>query len=359
MSLSHLLSPFSLGPVSLSNRAVMAPMTRNRSPETIPLPITETYYAQRASVGLIITEGAQVSPQGVGYPGTPGIHTEAQVEAWKRVTDAVHAKGGKIFLQLWHVGRASHPSLQPGGALPVSSSAVAIPGQTMTLTGLQPFVAPRALETDEIPGVVAQFAHGAKLSKEAGFDGVEIHGANGYLVDQFLRDGVNQRTDAYGGTLQNRLRFLREVVEAVAGAWSADRVGVRISPWGTFNGMSDSDPRTTFLAAAELLSAYGLSYLHIIEGVPGTQMGGPVEGRLARDLKAAFKGVTILNGGYSAEAAEQLITSGEADLVSFGVPLIGNPDFIERVQRGAALTTPDFSKLYGGGAEGYIDYPSL
>src|SRR5436853_2087834 len=242
-----LLTSFNLGPYTLSNRAVMAPMTRNRAGEGLaPTPAVTTYYAQRASAGLIVTEGSQVSPQGVGYPNTPGVHSDAQVEGWKRVTAAVHERGGRIFLQLWHVGRISHPSLQPGSALPVAPSAIAAEGTVFTYSGPQPFVAPRALELDEIPGIVEQFAHGARQALESGFDGVEIHGANGYLIDQFLRDGTNHRTDAYGGPVENRVRFLVEVVEAVAGVWGANRVGVRFSPTGTFNSMADSDPVATF-----------------------------------------------------------------------------------------------------------------
>jgi N-ethylmaleimide reductase len=243
MARSDLFAPFDLGGLALPNRIVMAPMTRNRAgPGNVPTALNAEYYAQRASAGLIVTEATQVSPQGVGYPGTPGIHTDAQVEGWRRVTDAVHRAGGRIFLQLWHVGRISHPSLQPDGVLPVAPSAIAAEGEAFTPRGLQPFVVPRALEVAEIPGVVAQFEEGAWRAQAAGFDGVEIHGANGYLIDQFLRDGTNRRTDRYGGSVENRARFLLEVTEAVAGVWGADRVGVRLSPWSDFNSMRDSDP---------------------------------------------------------------------------------------------------------------------
>src|SRR5580704_6512654 len=230
-----ILSPFKLGPLHLPNRVVMAPMTRNRAgPGNVPVAMNAAYYAQRASAGLIVSEATQVSPQGVGYPGTPGIHSEAQVAGWKLVTDAVHAAGGRIFLQLWHVGRISHPSLQPGGAPPVAPSAIAPAGQAMTREGMKPFVTPRALETNEIPGIVEDYRRGARNAKAAGFDGVELNGANGYLIDQFLRDGANRRTDRYGGSTQNRARFLIEVTEALVGEWGADRVGVRLSPTNPF-----------------------------------------------------------------------------------------------------------------------------
>src|SRR5258706_13364923 len=265
-----LLAPVQLGPYTLPNRMVMAPMTRSRAVEgLVPAPFAATYYQQRASAGLIVTEGSQVSAQGVGYPNTPGVHSEAQVAGWKKVTAAVHERGGRIFLQLWHVGRISHPMLQLDGALPVAPSAIAAEGTVHTYSGPQPFVAPRALEIAEIPGIVEQFAHGARTALESGFDGVEIHGANGYIVDQFLRDGTNHRTDAYGGSVANRARFLVEVVEAVVGVWGGNRVGVRFSPTGAFNSMSDSDPVATFSHAAEALDRFGLAYLHVIEPVSG------------------------------------------------------------------------------------------
>ena len=245
-----ILSPFRLGPLELPNRVVMAPMTRNRAgPGNVPVPLNATYYAQRASAGLIISEATQVSPQGQGYPGTPGIHDDAQVTGWKLVTDAVHVAGGRIYLQLWHVGRISHPSMQPGGALPVAPSAIAASGQLWTFDGMKDFVTPRALETSEIAGVVEDFRQGARNARRAGFDGVELHGANGYLVDQFLRDKTNRRTDRYGGSASNRVRFLIEVTEAMVGEWGAERVGVRLSPTTPFNDMADSDPAGTFSTA--------------------------------------------------------------------------------------------------------------
>ncbi|MHB1060012.1 MAG: alkene reductase, partial [Rhodanobacter sp.] len=289
-SVADLFTPVALGDLSLPNRVVMAPMTRNRADDQdAPHDLNVEYYRQRASAGLIITEGSQVSPQGKGYPRTPGIYSAGQVAGWRRVTDAVHRAGGRIFLQLWHVGRASHPSLQPGNALPVAPSAIAPEGETFTGEGMHPFVTPRALATEEIPDAVAQFRHGAEQARRAGFDGVELHGANGYLIDQFLRDGSNRRSDAYGGTVENRARFLREVVEATVDVWGAGRVGVRLSPTGSFNSMSDSDPAATFGHAAGLLGRYGLAYLHVVEDASGFDWAA---------LKRRFGGPYIANGGY-------------------------------------------------------------
>jgi N-ethylmaleimide reductase len=335
---------------------VMAPMTRNRAGAgNVPGDLAVTYYAQRASAGLIVTEGTQVSPQGVGYPGTPGIHDDAQTRGWRRVTDAVHERGGRIFAQLWHVGRISHPLLQPGGALPVAPSALAAEGQTFTPEGPQPFGVPRALELDEIPAVVEQFAHGARLALAAGFDGVEIHGANGYLVDQFLRDGANRRTDAYGGPVENRARFLLEVTEAVAGVWGTDRVGVRLSPTGSFNSMSDSDPAATFGHATRELDRLGLAYLHVVEPLERVpEMPPPV----APLLRSLFGGPFILNGGYDLKTGNAALAAGEADLISFGVLFLANPDLPERFAEGAPLNPPDRATFYGGDHRGYTDYPA-
>jgi N-ethylmaleimide reductase len=353
-----LLTPVQLGPYTLGNRMVMAPMTRNRAGEgLVPAPIAATYYAQRASAGLIVTEGSQVSPQGVGYPNTPGVHSDAQVEGWKRVTAAVHERGGRIFLQLWHVGRISHPSLQPEGGLPVAPSAIAAEGTVFTDSGPQPFVAPRALELAEIPGVVEQFAHGARQALESGFDGVEIHGANGYLVDQFLRDGTNRRIDAYGGPVENRVRFLVEVVAAVAGVWGADRMGVRFSPTGTFNSMSDSDPVATFGHAAQALDRFGLAYLHVVEPSSG-RFAVPGAPAVAPAMRQRFHGAFILNGGFDLETGDAAIAGGKADLVSFGQLFLANPDLPERFAEGAPLNPPDFATFYTGGEKGYVDYPA-
>jgi N-ethylmaleimide reductase len=353
-----LLSPIQLGPYTLSNRLVMAPMTRSRAGEgNAVTPMTVTYYEQRASAGLIVTEGTQVSEQGIGYPSTPGIHTAAQAAAWRQVTDAVHAKGGRIFAQLWHVGRVSHPSMQPGGAQPVAPSAVAPAGQIYTARGLQTFEAPRALEIGEIPGVVEQFAEGARRALEAGFDGVELHGANGYLIDQFLRDGSNQRTDAYGGTVENRARFLVEVTEAVVKIWGADRVGVRLSPTGSYNGMSDSNPEATFGYAAAALDRFGLAYLHLGMLPHALDPANPNHSML-RVLREKFHGPLMINGGYGLESGNAVLAAGLADLVSFGVLFLANPDLAERFAEGVPLNAPDQSTFYSGGERGYIDYPT-
>ena len=352
-----LFTPFQLGPYELHNRLVMAPMTRSRAGEgNAVTELTAEYYAQRASAGLIVTEGTQVSPQGVGYTHTPGIHTDAQVEAWRRVTEAVHGLGGRIFAQLWHVGRVSHPSFH-GGELPVAPSALGFEGQVFTYQGMQPYVTPRALERDEIAGVVADFAKAAEKAYEAGFDGVELHGANGYLIHQFLADNTNHRTDEYGGTVQNRIRFLEEVTAAVADVWGGDRVGVRLSPRGVNNGMNDSDPATTFSAAAYALNRFGLAYLHVLEAVAGP-MAVPGT-RLTPALRAIFRGPLIANGGYTAEAGNEAIASGAADLVAYGVPFLANPDLPRRFREGAPLNAPDRDTFYQGEERGYLDYPSL
>ena len=354
-----LFSPVRVGPYTLPNRIAMAPMTRNRAgPGNVPTDLMATYYRQRASAGLIITEATQVSPQGVGYPATPGIHTPEQVRGWRMVTDAVHKAGGRIFLQLWHVGRISHPSMQPGGALPVAPSAIRPAGSTITPEGPKPFETPRALELEEIPQVIDQFRHGARCALEAGFDGVEVHGANGYLVDQFIRDGTNQRTDAYGGSIANRARFALEVVEAVAGVWGADRTAIRLSPGGAYNDMRDSTPRETFGYLIEKLDGYGLAYLHIAESTEAdVRHGGVMLG--AADFRHLFRGPLMANGGYTAARAQAALDAGHADLISFGRLFLANPDLPERLRRGAPLNEPDPSTFYGGTEKGYTDYPTL
>jgi N-ethylmaleimide reductase len=348
-----LFSPVQVGPYALPNRIVMAPMTRNRAGAgNVPTDLMTLYYTQRSSAGLIVTEATQVAQEGQGYISTPGIHSDAQVEGWRKVTGSVHARGGKIFLQLWHVGRVSHTLFQPDGGAPVAPSAILLEGQTFTPEGPKPFSAPRALETSEIPGVVAQFADGARKALEAGFDGVEIHGANGYLIDQFLRDGTNRRTDVYGGPVENRARFLLEVTEAVGGVWGADRVGVRLSPTGTFNGMSDSDPARTFGYATRELDRFGLAYLHVVEPIGSPE---PWVGPLLRE---AFRGPFILNGGFNRETANAALAEGKADLISFGSLYLANPDLPERFAEGAPLNTPDQKTFYGGDHRGYTDYPT-
>ncbi len=353
-----LFSTYRLGPLELKNRIVMAPMTRNRAGKVNePTALNATYYEQRAAAGLIITEASQISPQGLGYPGTPGIYSHEQVAGWKLVTEAVHRRGGKIFLQLWHVGRISHPSMQPDGALPVAPSAIKPAGKAFTFTGLQDFVTPRALETKEIAGIVEEYAHGARCAKAAGFDGVEIHGANGYLIDQFLRDGSNHRTDQYGGSLENRVRFLREVTEAVIAVWGPERVGVRFSPVSEFNDMRDSDPHATFARAAEVMNEFHVGYVHVVEA-----LNAPVhpKGRVTPVFRVKYRGAVIANGGYDLTSGNEILSRGEADLVSFGVLFIANPDLPVRFEKGAKqLNQPDQQSFYGGGEKGYTDYPEL
>lgn len=353
MKTKSLFEPIQLGDIELRNRLVMAPMTRNRATSMIPQPIMATYYRQRASAGLIISEASQVSPQGVGYPNTPGIHSNEQVQGWTAITDAVHAEGGKIYLQLWHVGRISHPSLQPGGEQPVAPSAVRPQGQAFTPSGQQPFETPRALETDEIPGIVDQFVSGAKNALKAGFDGVEIHGANGYLLDQFLRSGSNRRDDRYGGSVENRARLLLEVTDAVAAVAGPGRTSVRLSPGSSFNDMHDDNPDETFVYVARELGKRSLSYLHVIEKDDG------VDEFDYDALKQAFGSLYMANDGYDPEDAGRSIENGRADLVSFGKLFISNPDLLQRLRLGAPLACADPDTFYGGGAEGYIDYPPL
>ena len=365
---ARLASPVALGAVAAPHRVVMAPMTRNRAgPGNVPQALNAAYYAQRAGAALTITEAAQVSPQGVGYPDTPGIHTPEQVDGWRRVTDAVHRAGGRIFLQLWHVGRISHSSFQPGSALPVAPSAVAANGQAMTREGMKPFETPRALSEAEIPGVAAQFRRGAECARAAGFDGVEVHGANGYLLDQFTRDGANRRTDSYGGSVENRLRLPLRVAAEVVDIWGADRVGYRISPYQRFNDMSDGDPEATFLALAEGLGRLGLAYLHLVEtdasgAAPegaGADAFMAARAPLFGALRRVFPGALIVNGGYDRARGEAVLRAGAADLVSYARSFLANPDLPRRFFEGAALNAPVKETFYGGGAEGYTDYPAL
>ena len=352
-----LFAPYRLGDLDLSNRLVMSPMTRSRALEgNVPNPLAATYYAQRASAGLIVTEATQVSPQGVGYIRTPGIHSAEQVRGWRAITDAVHRAGSKIFAQLWHVGRVSHPDFH-GGALPVAPSALPVEGEAFTTQGRTKLVTPRALEIDELPGIVATFRAGAENAKAAGFDGVELHGANGYLLDQFLRDGSNRRTDAYGGSIENRARFPLEVVDAVTAVWGPQRVGYKVAPYFSGYSMSDSHPLETFSFIASELSKRGLLYLHVTEAVnapatAGSQRATPI-------LRGKFKGALIANGGYDVHTAQAAIARGEADLVAFGVPFLANPDLPVRYRSNAALNAPDQATFYAGEDKGYIDYPAL
>jgi N-ethylmaleimide reductase len=358
-----LFTPVRLGRLELANRIVMAPMTRKRATNAghVPTPLMAEYYRQRAGAGLIVTEATQVSPQGIGYPETPGIHSAEQVEGWRRITDAVHSAGGKIVLQLWHVGRISHPTFQPGGALPVAPSAVAPRGQSYTPQGLRPFVTPRALETGEITAIVEDFARGAANAKAAGFDGVEVHGANGYLPDQFLRDGTNQRTDRYGGSVENRAQFLLEITAAAVDVWGPGRVGVRLSPSGTFNDMFDSNPHRTFGYAASALRELGLAYLHVVAPDPADARHAPPGWRPVPVgfFKPLFRGAVVGAAGYSLRSAQAAVAAGDVDAVAFAKLFISNPDLVERFRRGAPLNQGDPSTFYGGGEKGYVDYPAL
>jgi N-ethylmaleimide reductase len=354
-----LLTPFNLGTLALPNRVVMAPMTRNRAgPGEVPGDLAVKYYTQRAGAGLIITEGTQISQQGQGYPGTPGIFSKDQVDAWKRITDSVHAAGGRIFVQLWHVGRISHPSLQPDGAVPVGPSAIRPSGEAFTLQGMQPFVVPHALEISEIEHIVEDYRIAAINAKHAGFDGVELHGANGYLVDQFLRDKTNQRSDRYGGSATNRARFLVEATEALVGVWGGDRVGVRLAPTNPFNDIADSNPAATFGVAVDQLKRFGLAYLHIVQPLPSDPIaaGEPPDIKFFRRI---WSGTLVGNKGYDLARANAALRDGIVDLVSFASLFLANPDLPERFRRGAALNTPDPTTFYTGAEKGYIDYPAL
>ncbi len=359
MSAIDLFSPLAVGRMTLPNRVVMAPLTRNRStPEGVPRALNVEYYRQRAGAGLILTEATCVSPTAVGYPLTPGIWNEAQVAGWRAVTDAVHGAGGRIHCQLWHVGRVSHPDLQPGGIAPVAPSAIAPAGEAFTMAGPKPFVTPRALALEELPGIVADYRAAAANALAAGFDGVEVHAANGYLLDQFLRDGSNRRDDAYGGAIDRRARLLMEVMAAVVDACGADRVGVRLSPVQPFNDMRDSDPRATFSRVVDLLGDFPLAYLHVTEvGRDAPGAAGPFFDPL--ELRARWRGVYMTNGGYDQARANAVLAAGRADLVAFGVPFLANPDLPERYRRGAPLNAPDPATFYGGDAHGYTDYPAL
>lgn len=354
-----LFDSYRLGDITLSNRIVMAPLTRNRaSAGLVPSPLAVEYYGQRASAGLIVTEATQISDTAQGYQDTPGIFTDAQVEGWKKVTDNVHAKGGHIFVQMWHVGRVSHRSLQPGGAAPLAPSAVRANTKTYVNNGFAEVDEPRALTLDEIKGVVEDFGKAAANAIRAGFDGVEIHGANGYLIDQFLRDGANKRTDDYGGSIENRTRFLKEVLESVTGAIGAKRTGIRLSPVTPANDLSDSDPQPLFNHALDVVESFHPVYVHMIEGATG----GPrdiVPGFDFEALRNRFSGAWMVNNGYDKAMAEAVVASGKADLVAFGKPFVSSPDAVERLRRGAAFNEVDRETLYGGGAKGYIDYPTL
>jgi N-ethylmaleimide reductase len=357
---SDLFEPVQLGPYRLANRIVMAPLTRSRASEAgVPTALMGEYYAQRATAGLIVAEGTNISPRARGYALTPGLYTPEQIDAWRAVTAAVHAQGGRIFPQLWHVGRISHPSLQPDGALPVAPSAIRPQATSFTARGFEPCVTPRALEEAEIAVIVGEYRRATVNALAAGFDGVEIHAANGYLIDQFLRDSTNQRTDGYGGAREKRARFLLEVATAVSSICGADRVGVRLSPLSPVNGAAlDSDPAGTYGYVVERLSELGIGYIHVIEGI--TQGAREVEGGFdLRMLRRSFRGRYIANNGYDLRLALEARSRNFADLISFGRLFISNPDLVERLRRGAPLNEPDRATFFGGGAAGYTDYPFL
>ena len=359
-----LFSPFKLGDLSLPNRIVMAPLTRSRAeqPGDVPYELNVEYYRQRAGAGLIIAEATQISPQGKGYAFTPGIYSDAQVEGWRKVTSAVHEAGGRIHLQLWHVGRISHPDLQPNGEKPVAPSAIKPEGAQTYISaesGMVDVPEPRALDSDEIPSIVEQFRVGAENAKRAGFDGVEIHAANGYLIDQFLRSDSNHRTDEYGGSLENRLRFPMMVVEAVTKVWGPECTGIRVSPTGSANAMRDEDPVETYGALAKRLNEAGLAYIEVVED---SFQGNLEKGRphaVIDAIRANFKQAYIGNGHYTAEEARQRIEAGLCDLASFGRPFISNPDLPERLRQDAPLNEWNSDTFYGGDERGYIDYPAL
>lgn len=363
-----LFSAYPMGNITLTNRIVMAPMTRSRShqPGNVPSEMNALYYAQRASAGLIVSEGAQITPEGQGYPWTPGIHSKEQIEGWRKVSDAVHAKGGKIFLQLWHVGRISHPLIQPEGKTPVAPSPIRPSGEVFVIgtdgqPAMLPFETPRALSMDEIRIITEDYVQAARNALNAGMDGVEIHAANGYLLDQFLNSSTNQRTDAYGGSIENRIRLVLEVTDAVGKVCGTNQTGVRISPFGTFNDMGDEDPLQLFSSLATALNERNLAYLHVVDPTYLTTPGEKnAEGSaLIQKIRARFKGTLILCGDYDGRKAEAALASGDANLIGFGRPFIANPDLPERLAANATIKVADPATFYGGSVLGYVDYPSL
>ena len=366
--MTHLLyQPTTAGALQLDNRVAMAPLTRNRAPDAIPTALMAEYYAQRASAGLIVTEATAISPQAQGYSDVPGLYSTEQLDGWKRVTDAVHQADGKIVVQLWHVGRVSHTDLQPDHAAPVAPSAIRAHTQTVLIRdGAPVFVdtsMPRALDAAELPGIVQDFRHAARNAIACGFDGVEIHGANGYLLDQFLKTGANQRTDDYGGSIKNRARFALEVVRGIVDEIGGDRTGIRLSPVTPANDIQDDHPQQLFDYLLVQLAPLGLAYVHIIEGATGgkrelAERPFDYEALMAVYRKAGGKGAWMVNNAYDKHLAEAAVENG-ADIVAFGRPYIANPDLVERLRRGAPLNTPDRATFYGGGAKGYTDYPTL
>jgi N-ethylmaleimide reductase len=359
--MTNLFDPLDLTGISLPNRMTMAPMTRTRADDArVPTDLMREYYVQRASAGLIVTECTAVRADSAGILHAPGIYNEAQVTGWREITDAVHAANGRIYLQIWHGGRISHPSLQPDGALPIAPSAIAAAGEVFTPKGRVPYEAPSALETAEIAPLIEAFGTSTAHARSAGFDGVELHGAFGYLPDQFLQDGTNQRTDPYGGSVENRARFMLEVAESMIGAWSPERIGVKLSPSARFYGQSDGNALATFGYVARQLGAMKVGYLHVMEPTEADLKTGTVQiEHTTAALRPMFPGVMITNGGYDKTKAEAALASATADLVSFGVPFLANPDLPARFEKDAPLNRPDPSTFYGSGAKGYVDYPVL
>jgi N-ethylmaleimide reductase len=358
--MATLFEPVRLGSLVLANRIFMAPLTRTRADaEGVPSDLAATYYSQRASAGLIVTEATQISPMGKGYSNTPGIHSPQQVRAWSQIVESVHESGGRIFLQLWHVGRISHTSLLPNDAQPVAPSAIRASAYTHIATGSAQVSEPVALTHSGIDKTLADYRRAAVNAKEAGFDGVEVHAANGYLIDQFLRTGTNQRTDQYGGVAANRARFLTEAVEQVLEAWDSKHVGVRISPTVDFNDMKDDDPRETFSVVVEKLNSYGLGYLHVVEQAQDGKGSADEAVALSSHLRTLWKGVYVVNGGYDGARGEEALRTGHADAIAYGRAFLANPDLPKRLQLGAALNELDPTTIYEGGAAGYTSYPTL
>ena len=357
MNFESLFSEKTLGDINLPHRIVMAPLTRCRSsqPGDIPNDLNAEYYKQRSSAALIITEATQISPQGKGYAFTPGIHSQQQIEGWKKVTDAVHSQGSHTFMQLWHVGRVSHSAIQIGNSLPVAPSAIAVEGQAFTEQGMLDFEIPRALDLNEIPSIVEQYRQAAINAKQAGFDGVEIHAANGYLLDQFLKDGTNKRNDIYGGSIENRTRLVLEVVQSITDVWGGNRVGIRISPTGTFNSMSETNPQALYNYLVKKLNQFNLAYIHVVERF-GKESNQDFD---FYALRQHFNGAYIANGSYTGELAEHSLSNDNSDFIAFGVPFIANPDLPKRIKQGSSLSPADPNTFYGGDAKGYTDYPSL
>jgi N-ethylmaleimide reductase len=355
-----LFDPVQLGSLVLANRVFMAPLTRTRANDDgVPSELAATYYSQRASAGLIVTEATQISPMGKGYSNTPGIHSPEQVRGWGRIVEAVHKNGGRIFLQLWHVGRISHTSLLPNNAQPVAPSAIRANAHTHIATGAAEVSEPVALTASGIKETLADYRRAAANAKEAGFDGVEIHAANGYLIDQFLRTGTNHRTDEFGGAASNRVRFLMEAVERVLGAWDSKKIGVRISPTVDFNDMHDNNPHETFSVAVARLNDFGLSYLHVVERAQDSIENGEEALALSAHLGTLWKGLYVVNGGYDGPKGEEAVRTGRADAVAYGRAFLANPDLPRRLHLRAELNEPDPTTFYGGGDAGYTSYPTL